>query len=168
MLLNVLDKTIKNQSVDFIGQEIFVKGTVISWKPNHDSAVRTFTFREPVLQAVSCQFADQVLTPNSTNSRTPRCLCVLQHVVAGNDVLELYSEFGEDFSVPLPFKVRRMFAMIEGLMIERATEADIARVPAMGADVSRTSRFFTFSSVCTSRCFSVLVEVHSNLLGLDH
>lgn len=100
-------------------EELYVRGQTVIWSAG-DAARRivrkVYRVDSPVLQTLWCclpeppAFSDEV---TSSESET-RTLCVVEETV-----LTLFAASGAIFSVPLPFKTERVFAMDEGLLILR-------------------------------------------------
>ena len=106
MFLNIFTKLASRQHHCLVvdNDDLTVDGCKVAWRSNPSSTQKTFTLDLPVTQAISCRFAENVLASNSSrydlffvcrfsqyflSRNSPKCLCVLQSVSSGQDILEV-------------------------------------------------------------------------------
>lgn len=88
-------------------EQLCVKGKRVTWLSG-GRVQKSYTLDSNVIQACWCRFADFQDFPNR------RFLCVLQR-----DMITVYGPDGDVFTVSLPCKLRCMWPLLEGLLLER-------------------------------------------------
>lgn len=90
-------------------EELFVRGCHVVWSAG-GKVIKSYTLQSTVLQACWCYFADYL------NTAKARSLCILQR-----ETITVYAPDGGIYSVALPCKVVRIWPLLEGILLERAT-----------------------------------------------
>ncbi|KAJ7330710.1 Anaphase-promoting complex subunit 1 [Desmophyllum pertusum] len=106
-------------------EELFVQSNTVVWSIGKSQRVQTvqkcFTAKSPVIDCLWCTFQLPSGCSNRENdnfytAETLHSLCVVQ-----NDCIDVLTKDGALFTITLPFPVKQVVSLHEGLLLERTT-----------------------------------------------